>query len=111
VALGEDALQAVLLACAGLRKELTRLKASWLGTGASGIPPFLPDVFGAAFTAHLEAIVEKELVKLTAKLERAHRATARLSSAPPPNKRVKPTAASSRGKHAAPRRRGLRAVR
>ena len=72
VALGEDALQTVLLACAGLRVELARAHASWLGTGASGIPPFVPDVFGASFTAHLEAVLEKEVAKLSAKLQRAH---------------------------------------
>lgn len=74
VALGEDGLQTVLLACAGLRAELLRIEASWAGTGASGIPPFLPDFLGTAFTAHLEAVVEREVEKFTAKLQRAREA-------------------------------------
>ena len=72
VALGEDALQTVILACAGLRKELTRLRASWLGTGQTGIPPSIPDAFGPDYTAHLESVIEKELLRLLAKLKRAH---------------------------------------
>jgi hypothetical protein len=94
VALGEDALQAVVLACAGLRAELARIQASWLGIGTSGIPPFLPDFLGAAFTAHLEAVVEREVVKFTAKLQRAHERKARHA-----------------GENAASGRRGLRAGR
>jgi hypothetical protein len=77
VAFGEDALQTVILACAGLRRELTRVGASWLGMGAPGIPPTIPDVFGPAFTTHLESVVEKEVVKLGAKLKRAHEKRAR----------------------------------
>lgn len=111
VALGEDALQTVLLACAGLRVELTRVKASWLGMGASGIPPFLPDFLGAAFTVHLEAVVEKELVKFVAKLERAHERKARRLGIQPSDLRVKPTAASTVAKTPASRRGGLRADR
>ena len=37
----------------------------------------MPDAFGAKFTAHLEAVVEREIVKLTAKLERAYLAMQR----------------------------------
>jgi hypothetical protein len=40
--------------------------------GASGIPPFLPDFLGTSFTSHLEAVVEREVEKFTAKLKRAH---------------------------------------
>ena len=71
VALGEDALQTVILACAALRKELSRVQASWLGTGQTGIPPTIPDGFGPAYTAHLESVIEKELLRLLAKLKRA----------------------------------------
>lgn len=70
VALGEDALQTIILACLSLRMELTRVGASWLGMGTPGIPPFIPDMFGAEFTAHLESVVEKEVLKLLAKLKR-----------------------------------------
>lgn len=111
VALGEDALQTILLACAGLRVELTRVKASWLGMGDSGIPPFLPDFLGAAFTVHLEAVVEKELMKFVAKLERAHERKARRLGVQPSNLRVKPTAVSSGAKSPARRRRRVRAGR
>jgi hypothetical protein len=52
---------------------LVLLKASWLGFGGSGIPPFVPDVFGPEFTAHLEAVVDREVATLTKKLERAHK--------------------------------------
>jgi hypothetical protein len=45
-----------------------------MSLGVSGIPPFVPDVFGAPFTAHLEAIVEREVAKLAAKLQRASEA-------------------------------------
>jgi hypothetical protein len=72
VAFGEDALQTIILACTGLRQELTRVQASWLGSGASGIPPMIPDMLGPEFTAHLESMVEGEVVKLVTKLRRAH---------------------------------------
>jgi hypothetical protein len=52
--------------------ELVRVGASWLSDGVSGIPPFVPDAFGAEFTAHLEALIERELEKLTARLKRAY---------------------------------------
>ena len=72
LALGEDALQTIILACAGLHRELKRANATWLGSGASGIPPVIPDFFGPEFTTHLESVVEKEVIKLGAKLKRAH---------------------------------------
>lgn len=71
VALGEDALQTIILACAGLRRELTRVHASWLGTGQTGIPPTIPDGFGPDYTAHLESLIGKELLRLLTKLKRA----------------------------------------
>jgi hypothetical protein len=71
-AFGEDGLQTILLACEGLRGELQLVGASWLGLGSSGIPPSIPYIFGTEFTGRLEALVEREVVKLTAKLKRAH---------------------------------------
>src|SRR5688500_8230675 len=106
VAFGEDALHTVLLACAGLRGELTRVEASWLGMGAPGIPPYVPDMFGATFTAHLEAVVEREVAKLTAKLRRAYEPKARVPGHPPSTNRVKPAASGRRRTAAAPSRRG-----
>jgi len=44
LALGEDALQTIINACLGLRIELNRVKASWLGIGDSGIPPIIPPI-------------------------------------------------------------------
>lgn len=80
VALGEDSLQALLLACARLRVELQRIQATWLGLGVTGIPPFVPDMFGAAFTAHLETVLEREVAKLTARLKRAHERRSRTTA-------------------------------
>ena len=77
VAFGEDALQTIILACAGLRKELMRVRASWLGTGQTGIPPSIPDGFGPVYTAHLESVIEKELLRLLTKLKRARAQGAR----------------------------------
>jgi hypothetical protein len=73
LAYGEDALQTVILACAGLRRELTRAKADWLGMGDSGIPPYIPNMFSPALTAHLERVIEKEMRKLLVDLKRAHK--------------------------------------
>jgi hypothetical protein len=98
VGLGEDALQSLLDACVGLRTELARVRASWLSQGVSGIPPFIPDVFGKRFTMHLEAIVEGEVAKLTGKLKRAYEAKQQRLNA-------------QRGKNTSPNRRGLRAGR
>jgi hypothetical protein len=111
VAPGEDALQTVVLACAGLRAQLTEVGASWLGMGASGIPPFIPDIFGTKFTAHLEAVVEKEIVKLTARLKRAHERRATRIGTEPPNRRVKPAAGGARRLIHGSGRRGLRTGR
>jgi hypothetical protein len=85
VALGEDALQTVVLACAGLRAQLSEALASWLGIGAGGIPPFIPDIFGAQFTARLESVVNKEIAKLTARLKRANERKASRAGRAPSN--------------------------
>jgi hypothetical protein len=79
LAFGEDALQTVILACTGLRLELERVHASWLGIGSCGIPPTIPDMFGPPFTAHLQSVVKNELVQLVARLKRAHARGVKLS--------------------------------
>lgn len=109
--LGEDALQSLLNACPGLRIELLRARASWMSEGVSGIPLFVPDMFGAKFTAHLEALVEREVGKLTSRLQRAHEARQKQRDRVPSNMRVKPAAVNSPGKNKPPSRRGLRASR
>lgn len=109
--LGEDPLQSLLNACAGLRVELLRVRASWMSEGVSGIPPFVPDVFGAKFTAHLEGLIEREVRKLTSKLQHAYEAKQKRLNRVPSNKRVKPTASNSRGAVRAVGPRGLCAVR
>jgi Domain of unknown function (DUF6968) len=73
VALGEDALQTVINACMGLRRELNRVNADWLGIGDSGIPPIIPPI-SPEFTAHLESVLEKEFIKLATRLKRKHEA-------------------------------------
>lgn len=111
VGLGEDPLQSLLHACVGLRAELVRVRASWMSEGVSGIPPFVPDVFGAQFTAHLEALMQREIAQFTAKLKRAYEVKQQRLNRVPFNKRVKPVATSAQVGSAAPGRRGLRAVR
>lgn len=82
VALGEDALQTVILACQGLRIELTKVKAFWLDVDVGpGIPPYVPDFLGAAFTAHLEAVVEREVDRFVARLRRTHERKSRRARA------------------------------
>ena len=76
-----------------LRLQLARVQASWLSEGVSGIPPFIPDAFGAQFTMHLEALVEREVAKLAAKLERAYEAKQKRLKNQPSNQRLQPTAA------------------
>lgn len=109
--LGEDALQSLLHACVGLRMRLVQVHASWLSEGVSGIPPFIPDAFGAQFTTRLETLIESEVARLVARLKRAYEAKQKRLKHRPSNTRVKPTAADRTGKSQAPRRRGLRAKR
>lgn len=92
-ALGEDALQSLLLACAAMRAHLQRLEASWLSLGSAGIPPFVPDSFGPAFTEHLEALIYREVVKFSRKLERAQNDRSKMRTNKPANQRLQPTAA------------------
>jgi hypothetical protein len=79
VAYGEDALQTVILACVGLRNELAKTKASWLGLGDSGIPPVIPYV-SPEVAAHLEAVVGAEMNRITTKLKQAVARTGRRPS-------------------------------
>jgi hypothetical protein len=107
-ALGEDALQSLLLACVGLRQELDRVGASWLGPGSSGIPPFVPDMFGADFTAHLEAVIEREVAKSVRRLEQIHKGESRRKTKEPANQALQPT---SRARRAGKSTRRARAAR
>lgn len=111
VGLGEDALQSLLHACVGLRLRLVHVHASWLSEGVSGIPSFIPDAFGEQFATRLEALVEREVAKLAARLERTYNAKQKRLKRQPSNTRVKPTAVNNRGKNVASSRRGLRAKR
>jgi len=70
VAFGEDALQTIILACVGLRNELSKLEGSWLGLGDSGIPAVIPYI-SPEVTAHLEAVVTSEINRLATKLKDA----------------------------------------
>lgn len=107
-ALGEDALQSMLLACTGLRQRLQLLKASWLSTGGSGIPPFVPDIFGLEFTAHLEATVDREVAKLVNRLERAHKRNSERKTKKPANQALQPTSRTKRRGHSKRRARAAR---
>ena len=107
-AFGEDALQSILLACAGLRQRLQLLKASWLSTGGSGIPPFVPDIFGLEFTAHLEATVDREVGKLVNRLERVHKRKSERKSTMPANQALQPTSRAERQGHSTRRARAAR---
>ena len=91
-ALGEDALQSMLLACAGLRQRLQLLKASWLNTGGPGIPPF----GGVEFTAHLEAKIDREVAKLVNRLARAHTRNSERKSRMPANQALQRTSRANR---------------
>jgi len=70
VAHGEDALQTIILACVGLRNDLSKARATWLGLGDSGIPAVIP-YLSAEVTDHLEGVVNTELDQLVTKLKRA----------------------------------------
>jgi hypothetical protein len=111
VGLGEDALQSLLHACVGLRLELVRVGATWLSDGVSGIPPFVPDAFGAGFTAHLEALIERELEKLKARLKRAYEAKQQRLKRARSKSRATPAATDGQVAVAATRRRGVSAAR
>ncbi len=68
-AFGLDGVQALLMALKGLRFYLARLAPStWEGgePGDVGIPRFVPQAFGLAFSQHMDAVIESELAEFVA---------------------------------------------
>ena len=90
-AVGEDAMQALLLAFVGLRAQLVAARASWLSPGDPGIQAFIPSAFGLEFAAELEALVDRAVVKRASQLERRHQARVRKAKPGPANQRMQPT--------------------
>lgn len=64
LAYGEDAVQALLMACEGVRVTLSRNGSlfTWIGgeEGDAGFPMMVDGGMGLAFTKRLEKLVEKE---------------------------------------------------
>jgi hypothetical protein len=62
-------------------------------------------MFGAEFTGRLETLVDREVAKLAAKLERSHKRRAEQRGTKPANKALQPTSrAGQAGRSKRPRR-------
>jgi hypothetical protein len=76
-ALGLDGLQALLNAIEGLRAvlEKTGRRFSWTGgeEGDSGLPRFVPTLFGVQFTERINRIIDREIERFSESAERRYK--------------------------------------
>jgi hypothetical protein len=75
LAIGSDALEAIVNAISRLRAQFSRsgLSACWNEyLGGSGLPAYLPQGFGVEFDRHLEELVKNEVATRARELEAKH---------------------------------------